>query len=79
VPSLFAYGLYHKNESQKTKALRWLEQLESENNLILSGFAGLSVKSKSAYDSQALIELKNQYCIKKRCLECSVGNSILKN
>lgn len=79
VPSLFAYGLYHKSEPHKAKVLRWLEQISTENNSILSGFALLSVKSNSAYDSQALIELRNEYCTKKRCLECSVGNAILKN
>ena len=79
VPSLFAYGLYHKSEPHKAKGLRWLEQISTENNSILSGFALLSVRSNSAYDSQALIELRNEYCTKKRCLECSVGNAILKN
>lgn len=79
VPSLFAYSVYHKSEPHKAKALRWLEQISTENNSILSGFALLSVKSNSAYDSQALIELRNEYCTKKRCLECSVGNAILKN
>ena len=79
IPSLFAHGLYYNNEQQKRKAINWLEQINTENNSILSGFAQLSVISKTAYDSQALIELKNEYCIKKRCLECSVGNAILKN
>ena len=79
IPSLFAYGLYYNNEQQKHKAVSWLEQISTENNSVLSGFAQLSVISKTAYDSQALIELKNEYCIKKRCLECSVGNAILKN
>lgn len=79
VPAVFAYALYHDSTPQKTKALRWLEELQSENNSILSGFNALSVPSKSAYDSQSLLELKNEYCIKKRCLECSVGNAILKN
>jgi hypothetical protein len=78
IPSLFAYALYHNQEAQKTKALKWLEQLKAEANSILSGFEQLSVKSKTAYESQALIELRNEYCIKKRCLECSVGNAILK-
>jgi hypothetical protein len=78
IPSLFAYALYHNQEAQKTKALKWLEQLKAEANSILSGFEQLSVKSKTAYDSPALIELRNEYCIKKRCLECSVGNAILK-
>jgi hypothetical protein len=78
VPGLFAYGLYHNNEEHKNKALQWLEQLESETNSVISGFHALSINSKTAFDSQALIELKNEYCAKKRCLECSVGNAILK-
>ena len=79
VPSLFAYGLYHDSEHYKTRALRWLEQISTENNSILSGFSLLAVKSNTAYDSQALIELKNEYCTKKRCLECSVGNALLRD
>jgi hypothetical protein len=78
VPALFAYGLYHNNEEHKNKALQWLDQLEPETNSITSGFHALSISSKTAFDSQALIELKNEYCTKKRCLECSVGNAILK-
>ena len=38
----------------------------------------LSEGNKNAFDSQALIELKNEYCSKKRCLECGVGNAVLK-
>ena len=78
VPVLFAYGLYHKEEKFKIKAIQWLEETRAEKNAILSGFTNLSIKNKSAYDSQALIELKNEYCNKKRCLECSVGISLLK-
>jgi hypothetical protein len=79
IPMLFAHGLYHNNEPQKAKALRWLVQINAEKNFIVSGFNQLSVISKTAYDSQALIELKNEYCTKKRCLDCSVGNALLKS
>jgi hypothetical protein len=78
IPALFAFGLYHKDERYKAKALRWLEETAPENNSILKGFDSLQLKNKSAFDSQALIELKNEYCNKKRCLECSVGISLLK-
>ena len=77
-PVLFAYGLYHNEEKYKTKALTWLEKTVAEKNSILNGFHLLSVSNKSAYDSQSLLELKNEYCNKKRCLECSVGNYLLK-
>lgn len=78
VPVLFAYGHYHKEQQYKDKALQWLEQSEAENNHIIRGFGKLGIQCKSAYDSQGLIELKTQYCDSKRCLDCGVGNYLLK-
>lgn len=78
-PVLFAYGSYHTENKYKDKALQCLEEIAAEKNLITRGFEQLNIENKNAWDSQALIELKNEYCNKKRCLECSVGNSILKN
>jgi len=77
-PMLFAYGSYHNEEKYKQKALQWLEETSAENNSITRGFQKLKIENKNAFDSQALIELKNEYCDKKRCLDCSVGNAILK-
>jgi hypothetical protein len=78
-PVLFAYGNYHDEEKYKLKALQWLEEITAESNSITKGFIKLGIENKSAYDSQALIELKNEYCIKKRCLDCGVGNFLLKS
>ena len=78
-PMLFAYGTYHHEEKYRQKALRWLEETPAENNSITKGFQQLTIENKTAFDSQALIELKNEYCNKKRCLDCSIGNAILKN
>lgn len=78
VPMLFAYGLYHREEKYKSKALRFLEEINTEKNAITKGYAQLQIAAGSAFDSQALIELKNQYCDAKRCLECAVGNAVLK-
>jgi hypothetical protein len=78
IPSVFSYGLYHKDEKYKDKALQWLEQLSAEANAIVKGFAGLNINASTAYDTQALIELKNEYCNYKKCLSCSVGNFLIK-
>ncbi|MBK7289242.1 MAG: DUF2851 family protein [Chitinophagaceae bacterium] len=78
-PVLFAYGNYHDENKFKEKALKWLEQTSAEKNNITKGFQLLGIENKTAFDSQGLIELKNEYCNKKRCLECGVGNAILKN
>ena len=79
VPVLFAYGNYHSEQKYKDKALRWLEEIDEENNSITKGFLNIGIENKNAYDTQALIELKNEYCDKRRCLDCGVGNSLLKN
>ena len=78
LPILFAYGHYLKENNYKDKALRWLEEIAAEKNNITKGFAAISIEIKNAFDSQALIQLKNNYCNHRRCLECAVGNSILK-
>jgi hypothetical protein len=79
VPVLFAYGNYKNEKQYKEKALEWLEYIQAEKNAITSGFSTLKISNKNAWDSQALIELKNEYCNKKKCLDCAVGNAILKN
>ncbi|MBP8114746.1 MAG: DUF2851 family protein [Chitinophagaceae bacterium] len=77
-PVLFAYGNYNDETKYKDKALKWLEQTSAEKNNITKGFQQLGIENKTSFDSQGLIELKNEYCNKKRCLECGIGNSILK-
>jgi hypothetical protein len=78
VPVLFAYGLYHKEEKYKNKAILWLEELPAEINSITRGFDSLKLSNKSGFDSQAYIELKTQYCDHKHCLQCAIGNALLK-
>ncbi len=78
VPCLFAYGIYYKEQALKDKALRWLEEISSEKNAITKGFQQLKFINKSAFDSQSFIQLKNEYCDNRFCLNCSIGNSILK-
>lgn len=78
VPILFAFGHYHSEEAFKEKALLWLEQVKAEKNIITKGFKFLQIENKTAFDSQALIQLKNEYCNKKRCLDCSVGNKLIR-
>ena len=77
--ALFAYGHFHNEQKYRDKALQWLEEIAAESNSITKGFLQSGLQNKNAHDSQALIELKNEYCSKKRCLDCAIGNSILKS
>jgi len=78
VPVLFAYGLYHKDAVQKEKALQWLAAIAPEKNTITNNWQQLGIDNSHAYQSQALIELKTRYCDARRCLDCAVGNALLK-
>ncbi len=78
VPFLFLYGDMRGEEEFKNKAVGLLEALPAEKNSIISGWEKLGMESKSAYQTQALLQLKNVYCDGKRCLECAIGGAILK-
>jgi hypothetical protein len=78
VPLLFAYGHLHKEEEYTERAMQWLRELASEKNTITFSFSQLCIANKNAFDSQALKELKTNYCDKRRCLDCAVGNALIK-
>ncbi|AXY74480.1 DUF2851 family protein [Paraflavitalea soli] len=78
VPVLFAYGYLRQEQEYKDRALKWMEETAAEKNTIIQGFAQCGIKSRNAFESQALLELKNRYCDPKRCLDCAVGNGLLK-
>jgi len=78
VPFLFFWGKQKNSEPHQKRALRLLEELPAESNALVDGWAQLGVSARNAYQSQALIHLKTRYCDAKRCLECGVGNVILK-
>jgi hypothetical protein len=78
VPILFAYSNYSGKEELKEKAIEFLEHIEPEKNSIINNWMELGIKPQSALESQALLELKNEYCSQKKCLNCSIGNAILK-
>lgn len=78
VPYLFAMGRVQGREEMGERALALLERLPPEQNTIVDGWAQLGVKADTAARSQALIELKNQYCGQRRCLSCVIGTDLLK-
>jgi hypothetical protein len=78
VPMLFAYGRYKGDERLCDRAFDYLEQLKAENNHIVRMWQQCGLTVTNAGDSQALIQLKNEYCDKKDCLRCRIGYEYLK-
>lgn len=78
IPLKFMYAKY-VGENQMNNLLDLLYELKPEKNAIISNFNALEIKSENAFKTQALLQLKNEYCNKKRCLECEIGKNILTN
>lgn len=78
IPFLFVYGKEKGDEKYCDRALAFLEKMEPENNSIISKWKSIGVPAKSSYETQALLQLKNEYCSKKLCLQCGIGNALLK-
>ncbi|MFC2138709.1 DUF2851 domain-containing protein, partial [Bacteroidota bacterium] len=76
-PFYFVYGIQKDNQYYNNKALKLLEHIPPENNSILSKWKKLGMKVENAYISQALLQLKNEYCNQKKCLNCQIGNRII--
>lgn len=77
VPILFAYGKYSADESLCDKALTFLDKIKSEMNAITKYFSQLNVPIDSSSQSQACIQLKKEYCDKKKCLYCRIGHRMM--
>ena len=79
VPFLFAYSTQIDDDKMKECAIQLLEQLPSEKNAIVTNWKELKISSNTAFDSQALLQLKNEYCDNKKCLRCRIGHKLLTN
>ncbi|MEL7588371.1 MAG: DUF2851 family protein [Prolixibacteraceae bacterium] len=77
VPFLFIYGEYWNRQELKDQALDYLEKVPPEDNSVISHWKKLGVPVRSAFDSQALIQLKNNYCNPRKCLNCPIGTRLV--
>ncbi len=77
IPLLYTYGKIIPDISILRKSLSWLEQMPAEQNKLLTNWKEIGVSVNRAAGSQALIELKKQYCDQRKCLECEIGKHLL--
>ncbi|MEN8118192.1 MAG: DUF2851 family protein [Bacteroidota bacterium] len=77
IPFLFVYGEKQNKHHLKNRALDFLEKLPPENNSIITKWHNLGIKTRSAFESQALLQLKNFYCETKKCLNCQIGVKLI--
>ena len=76
LPIKFSYAK-QKGEEIDSEITKIAMALTSEKNSIIDAFNNLKKISKSSLESQALIQLKTEYCNKNKCLQCAIGNSLI--
>lgn len=78
IPILFAYGRQHDDEKLCDRAFRFLEELKAEDNNIIRMWRECGMKIETAADSQAIVQLKREYCDPRDCLRCRIGYEFIK-
>lgn len=69
-----AQGEYERGE----EALNIWETLPEESNRYITNWKSKGMECRSAARSQALLQLRKEYCDRSRCLDCRIGNWLLR-
>ena len=76
-PLLYAYGELTGNYEMTDKAIKLLEDLRAESNSIVSHFVAYGIDCPDALTSQALVQLRREYCDARKCIYCKIGHHLL--
>lgn len=77
VPIQFAYAKSQGKEKSES-LIDLLREVTAEKNMIIEKFSNFGIKAKNAFETQSLLQLKNEYCNHGKCLQCAVGMQLLK-
>lgn len=77
VPIQFAYAKSQGKEISES-LLHLIREIDAEKNVIMEKFSGFGIKPINAFETQSLLQLKNEYCNRGKCLQCVVGIQLLK-
>ncbi|MEA3446094.1 MAG: DUF2851 family protein [Bacteroidota bacterium] len=77
IPFIFVYGNQKGLVEYKERAIAFLEEMKAEKNSIIKKWNELGIESPNAFYSQALIQLKREYCENLKCINCKIGNEII--
>ncbi|MBO0939003.1 DUF2851 family protein [Fibrella sp. HMF5335] len=78
VPLLAAYAKRKDQPDLLDRAISLLEQLPAEDNRIIRLWDSVGLNVRTAFDSQASIELYTNFCTPKRCLNCQIGMALVR-
>lgn len=70
-------AIQHNNDLLMEGVVKAMEAMPAEKNHITKQWNQLGIRINNAFESQALLELYNNYCTPKKCLKCQLGTKIL--
>jgi hypothetical protein len=76
IPLQYAY-FKSRDEEVQEKLMKMLHEIQPEKNVIIDKFKGFGLLAKNAFETQTLLQLKNEYCNLKKCLSCGIGIRLL--
>ena len=77
IPIQFAFAK-SQGASISEQLIDLLQDVVSESNGIIQKFHSFGIKAQNAFETQSLLQLKNEYCNRSKCLECAIGMELLK-
>ena len=77
IPIQFAF-FQNQGKDSSEFLIDLISNIPAEKNTIIEKFTTFGIKSNNAFQTQSLLQLKNEYCIQKKCLQCAVGLELLK-
>ena len=77
IPIQFAY-FHYSGQGNVEQLISFIKQIVPEENTVVGNFQKRGFQSKSAMDSQSLLQLKSEYCAKLKCLSCAIGVEVLR-
>lgn len=78
IPVRFAYE-QSLNKEISQEVIDLALAIAPEKNIIVEKFKEIGIISENAFQTQALLQLKKEYCDQKKCLQCAIGVHLLKN
>ena len=78
IPVQFAYAR-SQGKDVIENCISMLENIAPEKNAVIQKFDDFGIVAQDAFKTQSLLQLKNEYCNKSRCLDCAIGTELLKS
>ena len=76
LPMKFAFNKFNRHSNQED-IVGIMRKIPLEHNSIVDKFYTFYAFGKTALESQALLQLKQNYCSKNKCLQCAIGSALL--